>query len=140
MTDQIKETAQEWAEAVATMQPDTVLKLYHPEAVLWGTLSPVMRSGYDEIREYFVTFLDKPALSCPRIEGKVRLYGDIAFYSGDYEFTWQLEGTLYRLPARFSWVYKKNGDRWMILEHHSSMFPELPLSLEKLKVDKHIHS
>jgi hypothetical protein len=41
--------------------------------------------------------------------------------SGIYTFTFGVDGTV--VPARFTYVYKKIGDEWKILSHHSSQLP-----------------
>jgi hypothetical protein len=35
--------------------PDKVVLLYAPDAVLWGTLSPTLRADRAALRDYFVT-------------------------------------------------------------------------------------
>src|SRR6266851_8411859 len=44
-----------WAAALAENDPDKVLPLYAQDAVLWGTLSPTVRSDRAALRDYFVT-------------------------------------------------------------------------------------
>ena len=131
MTEPIKETALRWAAAVKTRKPDNVLELYHPDGVLWGTLSPVVRHGKEAIHDYFTGFLQKEGLTCSFNNGVIRLADGFAFYSGDYEFTWEHHGKEVRVPARFSFVYKLEEGQWLIMEHHSSLFPELPFDLSK---------
>ena len=41
--------------------------------------------------------------------------------SGIYTFTFGIDGT--KVQARFTYVYKKVGDEWKILSHHSSQLP-----------------
>jgi uncharacterized protein (TIGR02246 family) len=131
MMQQIKDVALEWAAAIQTREPEKVLALYHPDGLLWGTLSPVIRHGHPAILEYFIGFLDREGLSCRFNDGVVREYGDFAFYSGSYEFTWQMKDKTVLVPARFSFIYKKEGEKWLIMEHHSSLFPELPFRVRK---------
>jgi uncharacterized protein (TIGR02246 family) len=131
MTDPIQEAAQKWANAVKSCCPENVLELYHPDGVLWGTLSPTVRHGQNPILEYFISFFKREGLSCTFIDGVSRYHGDFAFYSGTYEFTWKAGTKTILLPARFSFVYKNEGGKWLIMEHHSSMFPELPFKMKK---------
>ena len=129
--DQIRETALKWAQAIESRNPDNVLACYHPDACLWGTLSPVVRHKHEVIHEYFDMFLQWEELKCEFTEGITRIYGDFAFYSGTYIFTWTTRDHHVRLPARFSFVYHRVGDQWLIMEHHSSIFPELPFRIRK---------
>src|SRR6516162_1324183 len=42
-----------WSAAYSGNDPDTVAKTYWPDAVLLGTVSPVMSEGTEAIRTYF---------------------------------------------------------------------------------------
>ena len=48
-----------WNASLATLDPDKMAALYTPEAVLLPTLSNKPRTNHEEIREYFVHFLEK---------------------------------------------------------------------------------
>jgi hypothetical protein len=54
-------------------------------------------------------------------ESNVRIFDDIAINSGVYTFTFK---DVVSVQARFTYVYRWNGQRWMIIEHHSSAMPE----------------
>ena len=56
----------------------------------------------------------------------VLLFGDIAINSGSYTFTDRRDGQPVRRPARFSMVFHRVGDRWLIADHHSSSAPGAP--------------
>ena len=131
MPVQIQEMAQKWAEAVQSRLPENVLGLYHPNGLLWGTLSPIVRHGHQAILEYFVKFLQWEDLKCEFTEGIIREFDDFAFYSGSYVFTWKVSGKTVEVPARFSFVYRKVNDQWLIMEHHSSLFPDTPFRIRK---------
>lgn len=128
MKDQIQQAALKWAEAVKTRIPQHVVDLYHPDGCLWGTLSPVIRHGHGPICDYFEGFLQKEGLQCRFIDGVIRTEGVFAFYSGSYEFSWRIGNDTVAVPARFSFVYRNEKGRWLIMEHHSSLFPELPFN------------
>lgn len=131
MKDMIQKAAKDWADAIESRIPENVVRLYHPEGSLWGTLAQENRHGHEKIREYFVLFLDKEDLSCQYRDGFVRKYDDFAFFSGSYEFRWKIAGRNILVPARFSFIYKKEGKEWLIMEHHSSLFPDIPFKARK---------
>jgi hypothetical protein len=37
-----------------------------------------------------------------------------------------VRGEVKTLPARYSFTYIKNGERWVIVDHHSSAMPVAP--------------
>ena len=52
--DEVEAAAAAWAQAPGEDDPDKVLPLYSSDAVLWGTLSPKLRSDPAALRDYFV--------------------------------------------------------------------------------------
>ena len=115
----------EWAEAFRKESPDAILSLYHEEAVLWGTVSPMRRDDPEAIRDYFVNaFKVWPGHQVTFQDHYVRLFGDrVAVNTGYYTFSWTQDGNTKMLPARFSFTLVKLGDTWRIVDHHSSAVP-----------------
>ena len=109
-----------WNNALQTGDPKNVVSLYETNAILLPTVSNQVRHNHAEIEDYFVHFLAKEPQG--KIdESNVRTFGDMAINSGIYTFTFK-EGVT--VQARFTFVYRWNGQRWMIVEHHSSAMPE----------------
>ena len=112
----------EWNDALQSGDPDRIVEKYAANAILLPTLSPVVRHNHSEIRNYFQKVILPQKPSGTIIKYNVRLYGDIAINSGVYAFT--LTSHPEPLPARYTFVYKWFGNRWLIVEHHSSLMPE----------------
>jgi uncharacterized protein (TIGR02246 family) len=113
-----------WGQVLAQQNPDTVTALYAKDGVLWGTLSPTIRSGPEAIRAYFVAaFGALPQIKVTFGEQLVRVYGTTAVNSGSYTFSYVKDGEAKTLPARYSLTYVKDGDDWKIVDHHSSSVP-----------------
>ncbi len=111
-----------WNKALQTGDPDKVVACYAADAVLLPTVSAKVRHNHDEIRDYFVHFLAKQ----PRgriTEQNIRVYDNIAINSGLYTFTLAENGVDADVAARFTFVYRKQEDQWLIIEHHSSILP-----------------
>jgi hypothetical protein len=123
MEEDIKALASNWIRAIETRSPKDVVELYHPNAVLWGTLANEFRHGHEKITGYFIKFLQRENISCDIKNGFVRIYEGFAFYSGAYEFTWRVADKSIIVPARFSFVYINENGKWLIIEHHSSLYP-----------------
>ena len=126
----ILETAKKWQQALSSGDAGRVTRLYDKDAVLWGTLSPVIRNTPGLIREYFERFATLQDISVNFHDEEIRQYGELAVNTGYYEFSWKDNGSLVRVPARYTFVYLKQ-DEWMIIDHHSSVVPDTPFDLSK---------
>jgi uncharacterized protein (TIGR02246 family) len=116
-----------WGQALGEDDPEKVLPFYSDDAVLWGTLSPIVRSDRAALRDYFVTaFKVLPNLKVAFGDQLIRVYGNAAVNTGYYTFSYVKDGETKSLPARYSFTYVKNGERWLIVDHHSSALPQPP--------------
>ena len=116
---------EEWSEALRSGDAKRVTELYAVNGVLVPTLSNRVRVGHAEIQDYFRGFLAKQPSGAKVEQSTLRIYGDIAVNSGIYLFEFSPAGGVSKsLRARFTFVYHWCGDRWLIVEHHSSLMPE----------------
>jgi uncharacterized protein (TIGR02246 family) len=107
--------------------PDSLLGLYAKDAVLWGTLSPTVRTGPDALRAYFVAaFAALPNAKVSFGDQLIRVYGNVAVNTGYYTFSFVKDGETKSIPARYSFTYVKDGEDWAIVDHHSSTVPAPP--------------
>ncbi|PIE89853.1 MAG: DUF4440 domain-containing protein [Acidobacteria bacterium] len=116
----IKKLFDLWNQSLLTGNPKEVVKHYAPDAVLMPTLSNKVRTTHAAIEDYFVFFLAREPVGHID-ESHIQLFGDLAIHSGLYTFTFKDQTSS---QARFSFVYKKEGKSWLIVEHHSSLMPE----------------
>ena len=124
---QVAAATAEWIATFNTRDPVRISALYAPDAILWGTVSKTIRTTPDEILEYFKdSSARRPNLRMVLGEYHVRLYGDIAINSGYYKSRDPIDGEDVIVPMRFTFTYRKEGDRWMIVNHHSSRFASTP--------------
>jgi uncharacterized protein (TIGR02246 family) len=122
--EEIAAAVAKWTEVFVDDNPDTILALYVPDAVLWGTLSPTIRQGPAALREYFVAaFKALPGHRVTFGEQLIRVYGTTAINSGYYTFSYVKDGETKTIPARYSFVYVKGDKGWLIVDHHSSAVP-----------------
>ena len=111
----------QWNTALSTLNPDTVTALYADNAVLLPTVSNQVRHNHEEIKDYFVGFLQKSPQGVVD-EFNVNILSDThVTNSGIYTFTF---GDGSKVSARFSYLYVASDDGWKILQHHSSAMPE----------------
>ncbi|MFO8032205.1 MAG: SgcJ/EcaC family oxidoreductase [Desulfohalobiaceae bacterium] len=118
--EEISHLLQQWFEALETRDPRRVGLLYESNSILLPTVSNQVRHNRQEIQDYFAHFLAQEPKGTVQ-EENIRTYGLLAINSGVYSFTFQ-DGS--EVQARFSFVYRWNGQKWMIVEHHSSRMPE----------------
>ncbi|MEM0897061.1 MAG: SgcJ/EcaC family oxidoreductase [Verrucomicrobiota bacterium] len=110
----------EWNNALQTGDPQKVASLYEPNGILLPTVSNKVRHNHEEIEDYFTHFLAKGPSGTIN-ESNVRNFDDLAINSGVYTFSFSDGATV---QARFTFVYRWNGERWLIVVHHSSQIPE----------------
>lgn len=124
--EDVTAATQEWADAFNSRDPERVLALYDPEAVLWGTVSPTIRDTPAALRDYFKGLPARPQGKVVLGEQRARVYGRVAINTGYYTFSDVRDGQPVTVPARFSFTYHQRDGRWMIVDHHSSRVPPPP--------------
>jgi uncharacterized protein (TIGR02246 family) len=124
--EDVGDATRAWAAAYDSRDPQKILSLYAPDAVFWGTSSPTLRDTPPLIAEYFSTAPRQPNARVEIGALKVRVWGDTAASTGSYTFTDVRSGETVRRPARFSFVYRRVGGKWLIVDHHSSSVPAAP--------------
>jgi uncharacterized protein (TIGR02246 family) len=110
-----------WNASLQTRDPALVSANYADDSILLPTMSNQPRLTGAEREDYFVHFLaDQPS-------GKIdmrRIYigCNTAVDAGLYTFTFARTGAV--VPARYTYTYRWDGQRWLITSHHSSGMPE----------------
>ena len=123
--DDVAAATQAWIDAMTSHDADRVMSLYDSDAVLWGTRSPTLRDNPTTVRDYFkILATVPPSYKAVLGEQRIRVYGDMAINTGTYTFSQMDDGKEVLRPARFSFVYRNRGGRWLIVDHHSSAVPE----------------
>lgn len=124
---QVKKAYYTWLHAVSTANgnPNAVLKLYAPHAVLLATIEPKPLTNHGELRKYFIKFTSLKDLHGKTDELITQVYPGFAVNSGLYTFTFKnAAGKKQVVPARFNFVYEKEHGKWLIVSHHSSALPK----------------
>jgi uncharacterized protein (TIGR02246 family) len=122
--EDVAAAAVKWTEIFAHNNPDTISALYAKDGVLWGTLSPTVRSDPAAIKAYFVgAFNALPKATVKFGDQLIRVYGNTAVNTGYYTFSYTKDGETKSIPARYSFTYVKDGNDWLIVDHHSSAVP-----------------
>ena len=125
--EDVAAAGQKWATVFAENNPDAMLPFYAKDAVLWGTLSPTVRSDPAAVKAYFVgAFQALPKATVKFGDQLIRVFGNTAVNTGYYTFSYVKDGETKTIPARYSFTYVKDGDRWLIEDHHSSALPPAP--------------
>ncbi len=119
-TQAVEQTFQAWIAAVSSGKTENITKLYAPDAVLLPTFSPKVHNTPTLRKGYFETIAALKKLVVTVQEQHLRVFGDIAINSGLYTFTHEKDGKTVAVPARFTFVYEKTPQGWVIAEHHSS--------------------
>lgn len=125
--EDVAAAAEKWTAVFAENNPDTILVLYAKDGVLWGTLSPSVRSDPGALKAYFVgAFQALPKATVKFGDQLIRVYGNTAVNTGYYTFSYTKDGETKSIPARYSFTYVKDGNDWKIVDHHSSAVPAPP--------------
>jgi hypothetical protein len=124
-----------WADAINSdkddhQKVDDIVSRYAPEMRSRGyiiplflvTKSPKLATTKKEIRDYFEHFVkeEKPTVVLCKEHEPIAVSAIAVLFAGFYDFTLKQV----RVPARYSFLMLKLGDRWLIAHHHSSVRPE----------------
>jgi uncharacterized protein (TIGR02246 family) len=121
---QIADLFERWNDALKTGNAGKVVALYTSDAVLLPTLKNGPLVGHPAISEYFEDdFLPKKPSGAINGKHNIRIGCNMAVDAGLYTFTFG-KPDLPPAEARYTYVYKYDGRRWLIVHHHSSVRPE----------------
>lgn len=114
-----------WVAAFNSRDPKRIVALYAPDAVFWGTTAKTIATTPESVWAYFEDAGQRPWTRVTIDAQHERVYGDTAIVSGAYTFSDVRDGVATNVrPARFTFVFRRAGDRWRIVDHHSSRVPE----------------
>ena len=114
---------QAWRAAYDSRDPQKITEQYAKDAVFWGTSSKTVRATPEAIMEYFADAKKRPDARVEIIEQHIQIYGDVGINTGLYNFSDIRDGKRVPNPSRFSMVFEQRGDRWVLVQHHSSRLP-----------------
>jgi uncharacterized protein (TIGR02246 family) len=109
-----------WSAAYSSNDPEVVVKNYWPDAILLGTVSPVMSEGTEAILTYFLPLKGSGNKNAVGERRTIVLSDNAVVVAGFYEFTRMQEGKPVPAPSRFTMLIVKRGGEWNIAHHHSS--------------------
>ena len=115
-----------WSAAYTANDPDVIARSYAPDAILLGTVSPVMSVGTEAIRTYFSAVKGTGNRNTIGERRTVVLDDNAVLVTGFYEFTRMKDGQALPGPSRFTMLVVKSGGEWRIAHHHSSPHVQPP--------------
>ena len=115
-----KNMLETWFNYVSNQDLESVVSLYAHDAVLLGTYSNILSTGHNQIKSYFIDFLSKKPKASLIKSITHHLSDNLLMVNGFYNFKIQNGDTV---AARFTFVFKKQEDKFKIISHHSSIMP-----------------
>ena len=124
VNDEIESALTNWLNVLADGDPVKITDLYLEDGVLLGTVAEDIKQGHTAIQEYFDMFVTKNPIGSVN-SFILQNFGDICISDGTYTFELDgEEGGRESVAARYTYVWKKINNKWMIATHHSSINPE----------------
>lgn len=110
-----------WNSSLQTGDAHKVVDNYAERSILLPTVSNKPRITAAEKLDYFEHFLEKRPSGAIDFRF-IEIGCNSAFDAGLYTFTLHTTGA--KVPARYTFTYSWDGQRWLITSHHSSVMPE----------------
>ena len=109
-----------WSAAYSSNDPEIIAKNYWPDAILLGTVSPVISAGTEAIVAYFTPTKGTGNKNAIDERRTIVINDNAVVVTGFYTFTRMVDGKPLPGPSRFTMLVTKRGDEWRIAHHHSS--------------------
>jgi len=109
-----------WSAAITGNDPDAIADKYWPDAILLGTVSPVISQGREAIVKYFTPIKGTGNKNAVQERHAIVIDDNAVVLTGFYEFTRMQEGKPVPGPSRYTMLITKRGGEWRIMHHHSS--------------------
>ena len=109
-----------WSAAYSSNDPESIAKNYWPDAILLGTVSPVISEGTEAIVTYFTPTKGTGNKNAIDERRTIVINENAVVVTGFYTFTRMVDGKPVPGPSRFTMLVTKRGDEWRIAHQHSS--------------------
>jgi uncharacterized protein (TIGR02246 family) len=109
-----------WSAAYSGNDPETIASNYWPDAILLGTVSPIMSEGTQAIITYFTPTKGTGNKNTIDERRTIVINDTAVVVTGFYTFTRMVEGKAVPGPSRFTMLVTKRGSEWRVAHHHSS--------------------
>jgi uncharacterized protein (TIGR02246 family) len=109
-----------WSASYSGNDPENVAKNYWSDAILLGTVSPVMSEGNEAIVTYFTPLKGSGNKNTIDERRTIVINDNAVVVTGFYTFTRMVDDKPVPGPSRFTMLVTKRGDEWRIAHHHSS--------------------
>ena len=109
-----------WSAAYSGNDPETIAGNYWPDAILLGTVSPVMSEGGQAIVTYFTPTKGTGNKNTIDKRRTIVVDDNAAVVTGFYTFIRMSDGKPTPAPSRFTMLVTRRGSEWRISHHHSS--------------------
>lgn len=123
-------TVEQWIDCVGREDIDSLLPLFcENDNAFWGTFANKVRKTREELRTYYDEFLNCESIRCEITACTAReMTTDIVSFTGIYVFNIvkNAGNPEVETVARFTFTIRHDNlvNRWMFVEHHSSLMPE----------------
>lgn len=114
---------QDWKGAVEGRDVEAIAALYDKNAIMISTFVQNPLTERKALLSYYKKVVANPDVRVEIEEEHPRRFDDMAVNTGRYTLSYTQEGEEVAVPARFSFTYKLQGEKWMIVDHHSSAVP-----------------
>lgn len=121
--DEIKKAANHWQDAVSEKNPKKIADLYDQKAFFYPTTANYI-DDRDGLMKYFSRLKKDEDLKVTFMKQNIKVSGDMAVMSGFYAFSHTEQGKTVSFPSRYTFVYQRTPQGWLIVDHHSSKMPE----------------
>jgi len=118
--DEANAAIDRWSAAYTANDPDAVTENYWPDAILLGTVSPVISVGTEAIRKYFALVKGSGNRNTIDERHSIVIADDAVLVTGFYTFIRMNTGKPVPSPSRFTMLLTKRNGTWRIAHHHSS--------------------
>lgn len=109
-----------WSAAYTSNDPEAIVKNYWSDAILLGTVSPVISVGTEAIEKYFTAVKGTGNKNVLKERHTIVLDENAVVVTGFYDFIRMKDGQPAPSPSRFTMLVTKRGGEWRIAHHHSS--------------------
>jgi uncharacterized protein (TIGR02246 family) len=109
-----------WSASYSGNDPENVAENYWSDAIVLGTVSPVMSEGTEAIVTYFTPLKGSGNKNTIDERRTIVINDNAVVVTGFYTFTRIIDGKPIPGPSRFTMLVTKRGDEWRIAHHHSS--------------------